>query len=595
ANNPFHVGDGERFDQYCSTVIQTQKELLVSDATSYPHWNKNSDIKLGIKAYLGYPINYPDKTPFGTLCVLDNKIDSFASNHKNLIKQFSSVFEMDLTLLKYQLKAEQSCKELKESRHQYQTLADSGPVLIWKSGVSKKCEYFNQSWLSFTGRTIEQELGDGWKMGVHPDDLKCCIDIYTKAFDQQEKFSMIHRLRDAKGEYRWIQNNGKPRYDSKGTFIGYIGNCLDVTNVKETEEKMRESELLIRAIMDNLPIGISVNSFDPGVNFIYMNDNFSKTYRTSPEALYAPDSFWDEVYEDPDFRKTIKKRVLDDCASGDPKRMHWENIPISHNGQVEAYISAQNIPIPGKKLMVSLVWDVTERKKADELMKQNEQRYRTIVESAPDAVFVQTEKKFVYLNSHAVKLFGAKNEAELLGQPVLDRFYPDLHKPVLDKIELLNDERQPIKDVIAQKYRRIDGSEIWVEIAGFPIVFEGKNSALVLLRDITERKKAEDALAEEKERLSVTLRSIGDGVITTDIDGNIVLMNKVAEELTGWKQDDAAGKELSTVFKIINESTRKPHENPVQKVLSTGKVIELANHTVLISRNGTERVIADSG
>jgi PAS domain S-box-containing protein len=106
---------------------------------------------------------------------------------------------------------------------------------------------------------------------------------------------------------------------------------------------------------------------------------------------------------------------------------------------------------------------------------------------------------------------------------------------------------------------------------------------------------AKKKIEESEEKLSVTLRSIGDGVITTDTLGNIEIMNLVAEEYSGWKQNDARGKPLASVFNIINEITRKPHDNPVEKVLSTGQVIELANHTVLISRDGTERIIADSG
>jgi PAS domain S-box-containing protein len=114
------------------------------------------------------------------------------------------------------------------------------------------------------------------------------------------------------------------------------------------------------------------------------------------------------------------------------------------------------------------------------------------------------------------------------------------------------------------------------------------------IRDITARKRASNDIAAEKERLAVTLRSIGDGVITTDTQGNIEIMNKIAEELCGWSQNEAQGKSLVSVFNIINENTRKPHENPVEKVLATGEITELANHTVIISKDGTERIISDS-
>lgn len=116
-----------------------------------------------------------------------------------------------------------------------------------------------------------------------------------------------------------------------------------------------------------------------------------------------------------------------------------------------------------------------------------------------------------------------------------------------------------------------------------------------MVQDITEAHQAEQALFAEKERLAVTLGSIGDGVITTDTEGKVVILNKVAQEITGWSQEDAAGKTLPEVFPIVNEFTRKPCVNPVEQVLLTGEIIELSNHTMLIARDGTERIIADSG
>ncbi len=113
-------------------------------------------------------------------------------------------------------------------------------------------------------------------------------------------------------------------------------------------------------------------------------------------------------------------------------------------------------------------------------------------------------------------------------------------------------------------------------------------------RQETERRHAEDALANEKERLAVTLRSIGDGVITTDVAGSIVLLNNAAEEMTGWSQEDAVGKPFNDVFRIINEKTRQTFRSPVERVLASGGIVEIENHTILMARNGEERLISDS-
>ncbi len=140
----------------------------------------------------------------------------------------------------------------------------------------------------------------------------------------------------------------------------------DITERKQAEEALLESESYIRVVMDSLPIGIAVNSIDPEVKFSYMNDNFPKYYRTTREALADNDNFWDVVYDEPEFREKMKQRVLDDCNSGDSGRMHWEDIPITRKGCETAFVSAMNSSIPGKQLMISTVWDVTERKRNEE-------------------------------------------------------------------------------------------------------------------------------------------------------------------------------------------------------------------------------------
>ena len=129
--------------------------------------------------------------------------------------------------------------DLREKEVQYKNLADSGLALIWTAGTDKKCTYFNNPWLKFTGRTLEQEIGDGWAQGVHPEDLDACVNTYVTAFDKRETFNMEYRLRHHSGEYRWLSDMGTPNYNSKGEFVGYIGHCFDIT-----ERKLNELELI---------------------------------------------------------------------------------------------------------------------------------------------------------------------------------------------------------------------------------------------------------------------------------------------------------------------------------------------------------------
>ncbi|MBI5499518.1 MAG: PAS domain S-box protein [Deltaproteobacteria bacterium] len=145
-------------------------------------------------------------------------------------------------------------------------------------------------------------------------------------------------------------------------------------------------------------------------------------------------------------------------------------------------------------------------------------------------------------------------------------------------------------------FKTLDGEERWAEHDSYVTAdpATGEEQLQVIIRDITGRKRLEQGLAAEHERLAVTLRSIGDGVITTGVDGCVTLVNKVAEELTGWVQADALGRPLDDVFRIIDQRTREPRESPVAQVLRSGAVVGIANHTALLARDGRERVIADS-
>ena len=120
-------------------------------------------------------------------------------------------------------------------------MADTAPVMIWLAGKDSLCTYVNQKWLTFTGRTMEEELGEGWAEGIHPDDQDRCLEIYTTSAEERKPFEMEYRLRRADGEYRWVLDCGAPRLSSNGDFLGYIGSCLDITERTESEAALRNA------------------------------------------------------------------------------------------------------------------------------------------------------------------------------------------------------------------------------------------------------------------------------------------------------------------------------------------------------------------
>lgn len=157
-------------------------------------------------------------------------------------QKFYTVILRDITMRRRTIEA------LRESEERFRTMADTAPVMIWVAGADKLCTYCNQQWLDFTGRTMEQEIGNGWAEGVHPEDVERCLEIYNNAFDRRDGFTMEYRLRRADGQFRWVFDTGAARFSPGAGFLGYIGSCLDITERRASEEALANlSGQLIRA------------------------------------------------------------------------------------------------------------------------------------------------------------------------------------------------------------------------------------------------------------------------------------------------------------------------------------------------------------
>jgi PAS domain S-box-containing protein len=145
--------------------------------------------------------------------------------------------------------------EKKLSFEEYRSLVEKAPIMIWRSDLAMGCDYFNEIWLAFTGRTMEQERGNGWAEGVHPDDLARCLKIYTEHFSRKEIFEMEYRLRRFDGVYRWIFDRGAPFTDADGNFKGFIGSCIDVTERIEAQNALAKAqEVEVNRLRGLLPI-----------------------------------------------------------------------------------------------------------------------------------------------------------------------------------------------------------------------------------------------------------------------------------------------------------------------------------------------------
>ena len=196
--------------------------------------------------------------------------------------------------------------QLKNSEQHFRTLANGGSTLIWTSGLDKLCDYFNEPWLRFTGRSLEQELGNGWAEGVYPEDFNRCLDVYVTSFDRREPFEMEYRLRSASGEYRWILDMGNPRYDSENNFIGYIGFCYDITGRKLTERALESREKQLRFVLEGAELGfwdwdIAAGTVDRNERWAimlgYSNDEIRQTTQQWTDFIHLDDRLraWESI------------------------------------------------------------------------------------------------------------------------------------------------------------------------------------------------------------------------------------------------------------------------------------------------------------
>ncbi|MCK4839624.1 MAG: PAS domain S-box protein [Desulfobulbaceae bacterium] len=235
-----------------------------------------------------------------------------------------------------------------------------------------------------------------------------------------------------------------------------------------------------------------------------------------------------------------------------------------------------------------------ERSKAEEKLVQQNEYINSILESVTHPLYA------IDVNDYTIKIANSASGIKAGDTSTCYAFTHRRDSPCQGTehpcpLEIIKETKKPT--MVEHIHFDKNGNKRNIEVYAYP-VFDRQGELVQMIEygiDVTERQRAQNDLAAEKERLSVTMRSIGDGVITTDISGNVVLLNKVAENLMGWSNEEAVGRPLEEVFHIINEQTREVCENPVSKVISSGQIVGMANHTVLVARDGTERSIADSG
>jgi PAS domain S-box-containing protein len=280
---------------------------------------------------------------------------------------FSSIGETNIVSFVDLTERKRAEIALRESEERFRLMADAAPVLIWMAGIDKLCTYFNKSWLNFTGRTLAQELGNGWAEGVHPADLQRCLDTYRDSFDERVEFNMEYRLRHNDGEYHWIIDAGAPRFNPDGSFAGYIGAVVDITQRKLGEEALRESEEKFRSIFRDAGVGMVLVS--PDGRFLAANQAFCDCLGYTEQELVEQGVASVTLPEDwPAFSQKLRETL-----TGGRGFQWFEKRCLHKSGRI-VYTESSASVIQSRdgdpQYLVGQVLDITERKKAEEALAQ---------------------------------------------------------------------------------------------------------------------------------------------------------------------------------------------------------------------------------
>ncbi len=489
-----------------------------------------------------------------------------------------AVYSRDVTELR---RAEEA---LKESEERYRTAIEnsSDGVAILKGNVHL---YVNGKFVEMFGYDAPTDItGKPQSLTVHPDDYER-VAAFTQRRQRGE--AMPERY-----EFKGVKRNGDIIFiEVSATGTTYKGEPValvymrDVTARRSSEEELWLTRFSIEHASE------SIFWIRPNGHFVYVNEAACKKLGYAKDELLK----MSVIHVDPDHTTRQLSAIGRVMAKRDS--LTFRSHHKTKNGMVfPVEITVNHVDYKGEDFIFCFARDVSEAELAEERLNAERQRFQILIEHAPfGMVMFDRNGRFLYFNPKFTGIFGYTLDEIPDREAWLNTAYPDesLRKMVVDA--WYDDDSTKAAGEKKSRSFPVTCKDGTAKFINFIIVRLENGDCIMSCEDITDARLAQEALANEKERLAVTLRSIGDGVIATDRMGRIVLINEVAEKLTGWKQEESIGRDLSEVFHIINEKTRERCESPVDKVLKMGTVIGLANHTALISKNGLELVIADSG
>ena len=392
------------------------------------------------------------------------------------------------------------CTSMLETEELLKLIANSAPVLVWISDTTKLCTYFNRCWLEFTGKSLESELGNGWAEGVHSEDLQRCLRTYEQAFESREEFRMEYRLRRYDGEYRWMIDNGVPRFNKDGSFAGYIGSCIDSTDQRQAVDAVRRSEERFRLAAH---AGMAfAYEWDAATDLIIRSGECAHILGVDETACVTGQQVWSQIH--PDDVERVKS-VLDAITPEKPEiRISYRMIHPDRGTIWVERLSRAFFDDTGKLTGIKgMIVDITGRKQVEIALRESEERLRLAIEAGRMYAYEWDVASDVIIRSGRFgNILGVTDAPGIVTcKKMLTTVHPDDQAAVVTTTAACTPE-DPIARI---RYRviRPDGSVVWLEKTARAF-FDGNRKlvrAIGIVADITDRKRAEEALSSLSQRL----------------------------------------------------------------------------------------------
>jgi two-component system, cell cycle sensor histidine kinase and response regulator CckA len=346
-----------------------------------------------------------------------------------------------------------------------------------------------------------------------------------------------------------------------------MASLLEMRNIerKKAEDELRESKEFLNLIIENIPDMIFLKDAAE-LRFIRINKAAEELLGYSREALIGKTV--SELFSP---READLLTANDRMTLQNKQLLDFPEIRIQTRHRGERIVHTKKIPVLNSEgepqFLLGIAADITEHKRAEEYLQKSQEQFRTLVENAPDAIFVQANGCFAYVNEAAVRLYGATSEDELLGKSVMDRFHPESHPRVLERIRTITKERKPVP-TMEQKHVRLDGTTIYVEVHSVPIVYRGEHGGLVFVRDVTERKQTEETLQRTEERYSRLFEDAVLGIFRSTPDGKLIKVNPAYAAMFGYGSPEETVRRVNNVAidLYVNASHR---EEIIRMILET--------------------------